>query len=126
MKFGDVMRIFSGDFNAGENQPLGKYHFGNLLFNLQLDWTADISFVVRSVLNPGWDGFQYPDGMVCLAMEDRRYSMTKEKFLTIRWNNILTLGLGIPALVYIVYAFSTLLWTTRGGLIGLSIIGVLY
>ena len=52
--------------------------------------------------------------------------MNKEKFLTIRWNNWLTLGLGIPALIFIVYAFSTSLWTTRWGLIGLSIIGVLY
>jgi hypothetical protein len=52
--------------------------------------------------------------------------MTKEKFLTVRWNNILTLALGIPTLFYIFYAFSTSLWTTKGGLIGLSIIGVLY
>ena len=52
--------------------------------------------------------------------------MTKEKFLTIRWNNYLTFGLGIPALIYIVYAFSSSIWTTRGGLIGLSIIGLLY
>jgi len=27
--------------------------------------------------------------------------MTKEKFFTVRWNNILTIVLGIPALVYI-------------------------
>ncbi len=52
--------------------------------------------------------------------------MTKEKFLTVRWNNILTLALGIPALLFVVYAFSTTLWTQRAGLIGLSIIGVLY
>ena len=52
--------------------------------------------------------------------------MTKEKFLTIRWNNWLTLGLGIPALIYILYAFSNSLWTTKGGLIGLAVIGVLY
>jgi hypothetical protein len=52
--------------------------------------------------------------------------MTKEKFLTVRWNNILSMALGIPALVYIVYAFSTSAWTVRGGLIGLSIVGVLY
>jgi hypothetical protein len=52
--------------------------------------------------------------------------MTKEKFLTVRWNNILTLALGLPALIYVIYAFSTSFWTTRGGLIGLSIIGVLY
>jgi hypothetical protein len=52
--------------------------------------------------------------------------MTKEKFLTVRWLNLLTLGLGLPALVYIVVAFSTSTWTTRVGLIGLSVIGVLY
>jgi hypothetical protein len=52
--------------------------------------------------------------------------MTKEKFLTVRWNNLLTLGLGLPALIYVVVAFSNSLWTGRGGLIGLSIIGVLY
>jgi hypothetical protein len=52
--------------------------------------------------------------------------MTKEKFLTVRWNNLLTLALGLPALVYVIYAFSTSFWTTRTGLIGLAIIGVLY
>lgn len=52
--------------------------------------------------------------------------MTKEKFLTIRWNNILTIVFGIPTLLFIVYAFSTDLSTTREGLIALSIIGVVY
>jgi hypothetical protein len=52
--------------------------------------------------------------------------MTKEKFLTVRWNNILTIAMGIPALIYILYAFSTGIWSTIGGMIGLSIIGVLY
>jgi hypothetical protein len=52
--------------------------------------------------------------------------VTKEKFLTVRWNNLLTLALGIPALIYVLVAFSTLLWTEMGGMIGLSIIGVLY
>ncbi len=52
--------------------------------------------------------------------------MRKEDFLTVRWNNLLTLALGIPALLYIVFAFSTGAWETRGGMIGLSIIGVLY
>jgi len=52
--------------------------------------------------------------------------MTKEKFLTVRWNNWLSLGLGIPALIYIIVAFSTSFWTTKGGLIGLAVIGVLY
>ena len=52
--------------------------------------------------------------------------MTKEKFLTIRWNNLLSLGLGLPALIYVVAAFSTSLWSGRGGFIGLAIIGALY
>jgi hypothetical protein len=52
--------------------------------------------------------------------------MTKEKILTIRWNNLLTLGLGIPGLIYVISAFSTSDWSTRAGFIGLSIIGVLY
>ena len=52
--------------------------------------------------------------------------MTKERFLTIRWNNWLSLGLGLPALFYVVYAFSTSVWSGRGGLIGLSVIGALY
>ena len=52
--------------------------------------------------------------------------MTKEEFLTVRWNNLLSLALGLPALIYVVVAFSTSVWSTRGGLIGLSIIGVLY
>ena len=52
--------------------------------------------------------------------------MTKEKFLTIRWNNLLSLGLGIPGLIYIVVALSTSVWSTGGALIGLAIIGVLY
>jgi hypothetical protein len=52
--------------------------------------------------------------------------MTKEKFLTVRWNNLLALGLGLLTLVYVVAAFSTSVWTARGGLIGLGVIGVLY
>jgi hypothetical protein len=52
--------------------------------------------------------------------------VTKEAFLTVRWNNLLSLGLGLPALIYVVVASSTSVWSTRGGLVGLSIIGVLY
>ena len=52
--------------------------------------------------------------------------MTKAKFLTVRWNNYLTLALGIPGLIYVLMAFSTPMWSTRGGLIGLAIIGALY
>ncbi len=52
--------------------------------------------------------------------------MTKEDFLTVRWNNFLSLGLGIPTLIYVVVAFSTSLWLGRGGLIGLAIFGALF
>jgi hypothetical protein len=52
--------------------------------------------------------------------------MTKEKILTIRWNNILTLALGIPALIYVVFALSNLIWTEMSGMIWLAAIGALY
>ena len=52
--------------------------------------------------------------------------MTKEKFLTVRWNNWLSLALGLPTLIYVVVAFSTSAWSEKSGLIALSIIGVLY
>ena len=52
--------------------------------------------------------------------------MTKEDFLTVRWNNFLSLGLGIPTLIYVVVAFSTSIWLGRGGLIGLAIFGALF
>ena len=52
--------------------------------------------------------------------------MTKENFLTIRWNNLLSLGIGLPTLIYIAVAFSTSIWSGRGGLIGLAIFGALF
>ena len=53
-------------------------------------------------------------------------NMTKKNFLTIRWNNILSFGLGFPTLLYIVVALSTSMWMGRGGLIGLVIFGALF
>ena len=52
--------------------------------------------------------------------------MTREKLLTIRWNDLLTLGLGLPAAIYVVVALSTSIWSGRAGMIGLAIVGVLY
>jgi hypothetical protein len=52
--------------------------------------------------------------------------MSKDKFLTIRWNNLLSLGLGIPALVYVIIVLATSVLSDRAGFIGLVIIGVLY
>ena len=52
--------------------------------------------------------------------------MTKEKFLTVRWNNLLSLGLGLLVLIYAVVALSTSVSSSLGGFIGLVVIGVLY
>ncbi len=52
--------------------------------------------------------------------------MTKEKFLTVRWNNILSVGLGLPTLIYVILAFSTAFWLEREGLMGLAIFGALF
>jgi hypothetical protein len=38
----------------------------------------------------------------------------------------LTLALGIPALIYVLVAFSAGPWTQMGGLIGLAVIRVFY
>jgi hypothetical protein len=52
--------------------------------------------------------------------------INKEKFLTVRWNNQHTLALGLPALIYFIWAFSRGAWSTKGVLIWLVVIGVLY
>lgn len=52
--------------------------------------------------------------------------VTKDRFLTVRWNNLLSLGLGIPTVIYVVAAFSTALWLERGGLIGLAVFGAFF
>ena len=52
--------------------------------------------------------------------------MTKEKFLTVRWNNLLSLVMGIPVLVYVVVVLSTSVLSDSAGFIGIVVIGVLY
>jgi len=52
--------------------------------------------------------------------------MTKEKFLTVRWNNLLSLGLGIPVLIYAVVGLSTSVMSDFAGFIGMVIIGIVY
>ena len=53
-------------------------------------------------------------------------TMTKENFLTVRWNKLLFAALGIPALLYVGYALSNFVWTEMSGLIWLAVIGALY
>ncbi len=52
--------------------------------------------------------------------------MNKEKFLTVRWNNWLALGLGLAVVAYAAVALSTSLASELGGFIGMVVIGVLY
>ena len=52
--------------------------------------------------------------------------MTKEEFLTVRWNNLLSLGLGSLVLTYAVVVLSTSLLSDLVGFIGLVVLGVLY
>ncbi|MCJ7537789.1 MAG: hypothetical protein WBD62_17520 [Anaerolineales bacterium] len=52
--------------------------------------------------------------------------MTKEEFLTVRWNNLLTLGLGLILLIYVGIVLSTSLMSDRAAFIGLVVIGVFY
>jgi len=52
--------------------------------------------------------------------------MIKAQILTRRWNNVLAIGLGLPALIYGVLAHSTLGLSDMEAFIGLFIVGVLY
>ena len=52
--------------------------------------------------------------------------MTREKFMTARWNNLLMLGMGIPILIYAVVALSTSLLSDFAGFIAMAIIGAVY
>jgi hypothetical protein len=52
--------------------------------------------------------------------------MTKEGFLTVRWNNLFSLVLGLILLIYVVVVLSTSVLSDRAAFIGLVVIGVLY
>lgn len=52
--------------------------------------------------------------------------MSREAFLTVRWNNLMTLILGLPALIYVLAALSSPVWAEQSGLIALAVIGALY
>ena len=52
--------------------------------------------------------------------------MTKEKFLTLRWNNILTLGMGLIMLIYVYFVLSTSVLSDVAAFIGLVLIGAVY
>jgi hypothetical protein len=52
--------------------------------------------------------------------------MTKEQFLTLRWNNILTLGIGQIMLIYVGLVLSTSVLSDLAAFIGLALIGAVY
>jgi len=52
--------------------------------------------------------------------------VTKEEFLTVRWNNALALGLGLVFAIYAVFASSTSALSDGAAFAGLVVIGVLY
>jgi len=52
--------------------------------------------------------------------------MTKENFLSKRWNNWLMLGLGLPTLIFAVVVLSTSVLSDFAGFIGMAVLGSLY
>ena len=52
--------------------------------------------------------------------------MTKEQLLDVRWNNWLTLALGLPTLVFGIVALSTSVLSDFWSFVGMVIMGVLY
>ncbi len=52
--------------------------------------------------------------------------MTKEEFLTKRWNNWLTLGLGLPTLIYATVGLSSAVLSDFAGFIGMAVFGAVY
>ena len=53
-------------------------------------------------------------------------AMSKGKYLTVRWNNLLTLGLGLVFVIYAVVSWSTSALSDNAGFIGLVFIGAVY
>jgi hypothetical protein len=52
--------------------------------------------------------------------------MIKEEYLTLRWNNILTLGFGLIMLAYAAFVMSTSALSDVAAFIGLALIGAVY
>ena len=52
--------------------------------------------------------------------------MTREKLLTKRWNNWLTISLGLPTLIYATVFLSTSVISDFSGFIGMFVLGAVY
>jgi hypothetical protein len=49
-----------------------------------------------------------------------------ERFLTIRWNNLISLGLGLVVLVFVAVALTTSTGSAHEGFVGMAVIGSLF
>lgn len=49
--------------------------------------------------------------------------MTQVNFLTARWNNMISLGLGLLTLCYVLSVLASSTWSDKGEFMGLVIIG---
>ena len=52
--------------------------------------------------------------------------MTREQFLTVRWNNALALGIGFVFVLYAVVVWFTSVLSDGAAFVGLVILGALY
>ncbi|MGD9093799.1 MAG: hypothetical protein PVF74_13195 [Anaerolineales bacterium] len=52
--------------------------------------------------------------------------MKKEQLLTVRWNNLLTLGLGLIILLYAYFVFTSSALSEIATFIGLVVLGAFY
>jgi len=52
--------------------------------------------------------------------------MTKDRFLTARWNNILTLAFGLPALIFGIIALTTFTAIEWPSFVGIFVLGAVY
>lgn len=50
----------------------------------------------------------------------------RDRFLTARWNNILALSLGLPALVFALVSLTTNAFSDRAAFIGLVVVSAFY
>ena len=50
----------------------------------------------------------------------------RDRLLTVQWNNRLSIGLGLPALIYVVVALVTEVLSDRAAFAWLVLIGVVY
>jgi len=52
--------------------------------------------------------------------------MDKERYLTVRWNNLIAAGLGVPALILAAVVIFTPAIPDLAGFVALMVVGVLY